>query len=130
MKQLINNILNAKPVSPPISYSKDIRTLTNDLLIKSPKIRPGINTILSKAIVRDRISAFLDAANMQQEFSHTVRLKLHIHAHTHTHTHTHIHTHIHTHTHTYIYIHIYNPTLNLSQPQLSPFTSHGPGHGR
>jgi serine/threonine protein kinase len=72
MKHLIMNIINATPTPPSSTYSSDLRSLVRDLLTKSPNIRPGINSVLARPIVRDRISSFLDDTKRASEFSHTV----------------------------------------------------------
>eukprot|EP01039_Chlorochromonas_danica_P000604 gene604-653_t len=75
MKQLCYNILHSTPAPPPATtttYSKELRDLIRDTLIKDPKKRPGINNILNKAIIKDRIRLFLDDHRLHREFSHTV----------------------------------------------------------
>jgi len=73
MKQLCHNIIHANP-SPPSStmYSIELRDLVKDLLLKNPKVRPGINSILSKPIIRVKIASLLGATKHQAEFSHTI----------------------------------------------------------
>ena len=73
MKQLCHNIIHANP-SPPSStmYSIELRDLVKDLLMKNPKVRPGINSILSKPIIRVKIASLLGATKHQAEFSHTI----------------------------------------------------------
>lgn len=72
MKQLCNAIMHASPAMPSSNYSSDLRHLISDLLIKDPKKRPGINNILNRTIIKDRIRHFLDENRLQREFSHTV----------------------------------------------------------
>jgi hypothetical protein len=73
MKQLCQNILHGSPIiTPSTQYSLLLRELVKDLLLKNPQLRPGINTILSRPVIKDRISGFLDATKKQREFSHTV----------------------------------------------------------
>jgi NIMA (never in mitosis gene a)-related kinase len=73
MKQLCQNILHGSPIiTPSTQYSLLLRELVKELLLKNPQLRPGINAILSRPVIKDRISGFLDATKKQREFSHTV----------------------------------------------------------
>eukprot|EP01035_Chromulina_nebulosa_P019583 gene19583-25486_t len=72
MRQLSNNIQNRTPASPPDIYSKDLKDLTLRLLVKNPKVRPSINTVLSQPIIKLRISNILSDNHIENEFSHTV----------------------------------------------------------
>ena len=72
MKQLCHNIINSTPSPPPIKYSKELRELLDATLMKLPKVRIGINSILSKNIMRERISGFLGETKLKTEFNHTV----------------------------------------------------------
>ena len=73
MRQLVHNIVHANPVSPSSSlYSPELRTLVQETLAKNPKQRPSINSILSKAVVKQRISNFLNETKLVHEFSHTI----------------------------------------------------------
>lgn len=73
MKQLCQNILHGSPIiTPSTQYSLLLRELVKELLLKNSQFRPGINTILSRPVIKDRISGFLDASKRCREFSHTV----------------------------------------------------------
>ena len=72
MKQLVNNIIKSNPASPPLAYSSELRELVRDTLCKNPKVRPGINSILSRPVMRTKISSLLGETTKQAEFSHTV----------------------------------------------------------
>lgn len=72
MKNLCHNIINSNPVSPPTSYSSELRALIQETLAKNPKMRPSINTILSKPVMKQRISSFLNETKLVREFSHTI----------------------------------------------------------
>ena len=60
MPQLVRNIVNGqyRPIST--QYSQQARDLVKAMLMKDPKMRPGINSILSQPVVRNIISQFLD----------------------------------------------------------------------
>jgi hypothetical protein len=73
MKQLCQHILHGCPIiTPSTQYSLLLRELVKELLLKNPQLRPGINTILSRPVMKDRISVFLDATKRCREFSHTI----------------------------------------------------------
>lgn len=73
MRQLCHNIIHASPPQPDRNYSKEIRDLAvTEMLAKNSKMRPGVNAILAKPLMRDKISSFLDDARKQHEFSHTI----------------------------------------------------------
>ena len=72
MRQLCYNIMKTAPASPPSSYSTELRELVRDTLLKNPKVRPGINSILSRPIMRSKITSLLGETRKQAEFSHTV----------------------------------------------------------
>lgn len=72
MRELVSNIKRATPAAPSSQYSKELRDLVNETLIKNPRQRPGINTILSRPVVRSRITNFLNETKMESEFSHTI----------------------------------------------------------
>lgn len=72
MRQLVYNITHGTPANPPSSYSSELRTLVQETLAKNPKNRPSINAVLSKSVVKQRISNFLNETKLVHEFSHTV----------------------------------------------------------
>ena len=73
MRQLCHNIINSNPLNPPINFTKDLRELAvRDLLAKNPKMRPTINAILSKPLMREKITSCLNETRRNHEFSHTV----------------------------------------------------------
>lgn len=72
MKQLVYNIVNGTPLGPPSVYSKDLKDLVRDMLIKDQRKRPGINNILARPIMKAKIGSFLDEENLHREFSHTI----------------------------------------------------------
>ena len=72
MKQLCYNIIKVNPASPSMVYSAELRELVRDTLHKNPKTRPGINSILSRPIMRSKISALLGETKRQAEFCHTI----------------------------------------------------------
>jgi hypothetical protein len=72
MRQLCHNIINATPSPPSSRFSADLRDLVSKILTKDPKLRPGINNILSRPIMKNRIRDFLNDTKFQNEFNHTV----------------------------------------------------------
>jgi hypothetical protein len=72
MQQLAFNVTKQSPLPLPGLYSEDIKSLTMAMLSKSSKIRPSISSILSRPVVKHRISDFLNEAHMAGEFNHTV----------------------------------------------------------
>jgi hypothetical protein len=72
MKQLCYNIINASPLPPPSSFSTAMKELLRDILAKDARKRPSINHILSRNLIKDRISNYLNETKIQKEFSHTV----------------------------------------------------------
>jgi hypothetical protein len=72
MKQLCYNIINATPSPPPSSFSTAMKELLRDILAKDARKRPSINHILSKNLIKDRISNYLNETKIQKEFSHTI----------------------------------------------------------
>ena len=64
MKQLIQNIIHASPPSLSAMYSKELKELVKDMLAKNPRDRPGINSVLSRPVVRERITSFLNETMM------------------------------------------------------------------
>ncbi|RYY72433.1 hypothetical protein EON63_20860 [archaeon] len=56
MRQLVQAIVNTTPSPPSTTYSTSLRELVKDILLKDPKRRPGINNILNRQIVKDRIT--------------------------------------------------------------------------
>ena len=71
MKQLCQNIANNEPNITPGGCSPELRDLVKELLLKDCYIRPGINAVLMRPVVKNRISSFLDATKRSREFSHT-----------------------------------------------------------
>eukprot|EP01038_Epipyxis_sp_PR26KG_P005433 gene5433-7526_t len=72
MKELVNNIVRTNPAPPSSSYSNELRELVKETLIKNPKTRPGINSILSRNIMKQRIANFLNETKINNEFNHTI----------------------------------------------------------
>ena len=74
MTQLCQNIQtgNGAFVCKTLAYSTALKDLCRDMLQKNSVLRPGINAILARPVVKSRISSFLDASKKRREFSHTV----------------------------------------------------------
>ena len=74
MAQLCQNIQtgNGAVISSSLHYSESLKELVKDMLQRNSTLRPGINAILSRPVVKVRISCFLDASVKCKEFSHTV----------------------------------------------------------
>jgi Protein kinase domain len=74
MAQLCQNIQtgNGGVISSSLHYSPSLKELVKDMLQRNSTLRPGINAILSRPVVKVRISCFLDASIKCKEFSHTV----------------------------------------------------------
>ena len=74
MTQLCQNIQtgNGAVVCKTLPYSIPLKDLCRDMLLKNSVLRPGINAILGRPVVKSRISSFLDASKKRREFSHTV----------------------------------------------------------
>lgn len=74
MAQLCQNIQtgNGAVISASLHYSLSLKELVKDMLQRNSTLRPGINAILSRPVVKVRISCFLDASVKCKEFSHTV----------------------------------------------------------
>ena len=74
MAQLCQNIQtgNGAVINPSLQYSPSLKELVKDMLQRNSTLRPGINAILSRPVVKVRISCFLDASVKCKEFSHTV----------------------------------------------------------
>lgn len=60
MPQLVRNIVNGQHRPISTQYSQQARDLVKAMLLKDPKMRPGINSILSQPVVRNIISQFLN----------------------------------------------------------------------
>lgn len=72
IKQLCQNILSGNPViSSLLQFSPSLRELVKELLLKNSQLRPSINAILSRSVIKDRISSFLNQSKRCIEFSHT-----------------------------------------------------------
>jgi hypothetical protein len=69
---VVRNIISQTPAMPPSNYSKDLKDLVRDTLTKNPKQRSGINTVLQRPVIKNRISTYLNQSKIQQEFSHTI----------------------------------------------------------
>lgn len=65
---LVYNIINATPRAAPAMFSLDLKELTNEMLLKNPRTRPGINTVLRRQVVRSRIASILETEQMQVNF--------------------------------------------------------------
>jgi NIMA (never in mitosis gene a)-related kinase len=74
MRELTHNILtgNGGIISSGTHFSASLRDIVNEMLLKNSNLRPGINAILSRPVIKARISCFLDATKRCREFSHTV----------------------------------------------------------
>ena len=65
-------IIRGSYTSVPTSFSKELRSLINSLLIVDPEKRPTINEILRLPIIKSRIKNFLNENQYDDEFSHTI----------------------------------------------------------
>lgn len=72
MKTLFRRICRAEVPPLPGQFSDDLRSLVTSLLAKDPAHRPSTNAVLTRPLVRHRISRFLSEHEMAHEFSHTV----------------------------------------------------------
>ena len=65
MRNLVYNIMYAQP--PPVTaiFSVELKELYKEMLMKNPKQRPSINNILSKSIIRQRISTILNPTEVK-----------------------------------------------------------------
>ncbi|KAJ1425272.1 kinase-like domain-containing protein, partial [Ochromonadaceae sp. CCMP2298] len=59
MKDLCANIIGKNPAAPSSAYSRELRELLRDTLLKNPKVRPGINSILGRDVMRSKINSLL-----------------------------------------------------------------------
>lgn len=78
IKQLVVSIMRLEPAPPPAVFSQSLRDVLKALLSKAPRARPSVAQVLAAPVVRSRISAFLDEAQLHGEFSHTVLHGAHI----------------------------------------------------
>lgn len=83
MKQLVSNIINKPTPSMPSQYSTELKTLVKTMLAKNFRERPSINTVLSKSIMRERITNILDenvrqVTTTQPLFFLSIYLHLHV----------------------------------------------------
>lgn len=74
MQELSKNIQtgNGGVVCSSLHFSQPLQELVRDMLLRNSTLRPGINAILSRPVVKACISTFLDASVKCKEFSHTV----------------------------------------------------------
>jgi len=72
MKQLLSNIVQARYPPVPALYSKPLVELVGYLLQKNPKNRPSINQLLRMPFIQTHIGRFLNAHQIQEEFSHSI----------------------------------------------------------
>jgi len=72
MNALLMNIVRGKYTPIPNIYSSELNSLVSSMLIKDPKMRPHINSILSLPIIRTRLAKFLSDFQMQKEMEHTI----------------------------------------------------------
>lgn len=72
MKQLVTNIINKPTPQLPTQYSTELKALVNAMLAKNFRERPSVNTILSKPIMRERITNILDDHVRQVSMSITI----------------------------------------------------------
>jgi len=72
MKDLLAKICNSHPPPPPAHYSRALRLLLAKMLDKDPTCRPSVNELLASPLIRNRISKYLSANALREEFSHTV----------------------------------------------------------
>lgn len=72
MRQLVYNIMYSQPSPVNNGYSSDLRELYKVMLMKDPRQRPSVNKVLSKPVVRQRISTILNPTEEKDEFSHTI----------------------------------------------------------
>lgn len=55
MKVLENKIIRGSYAPIPTHYSAKLSELISEMLAKNPRERPGINTILHRPVIKDRI---------------------------------------------------------------------------
>ena len=74
MQDLSKNIQtgNGGVVCSSLHFSQPLKELVRDMLLRNSTLRPGINAILSRPVIKACISTFLDASVKCKEFSHTV----------------------------------------------------------
>jgi Protein kinase domain len=74
MQELSKNIQtgNGGVICSSLHFSQPLQDLVRDMLLRNSTLRPGINAILSRPVVKACISTFLDASVKCKEFSHTV----------------------------------------------------------
>ena len=70
--QLAMKIINCQYAPLNAKYSKELKTLVNDLLNQDPAKRPTIHEILNRKIIKGRIKSFLTEVEFSKEFSHTL----------------------------------------------------------
>jgi NIMA (never in mitosis gene a)-related kinase len=71
MKGLVLKILRGSYPAIPSNYSKDLKELIADMLIKDPLKRPSMRKILEKEFLSKRISKLLTKTIAKNEFSST-----------------------------------------------------------
>lgn len=72
MRQLCQNIISGTPAPPSTRYSAELRDLVMKILAKDQRVRPGINNILARPIMKSRIKDFLNETKIETEFNHTI----------------------------------------------------------
>ena len=74
MQELSKNVQtgNGGVICSSLHFSQPLQDLVGDMLLRNSTLRPGINAILSRPVVKACISTFLDASVKCKEFSHTV----------------------------------------------------------
>ena len=65
MRNLVYNIMYAQPAPITAVFSIELKELYKEMLMKNPKQRPSINSILSKGIIRQRISTILNPTEVK-----------------------------------------------------------------
>ena len=74
MQELAQNVQtgNGGVICSSLHFSQSLEDLVRDMLLRNSTLRPGINAILGRPVVKACISTFLDASVKCKEFSHTV----------------------------------------------------------
>ena len=74
MQELSKNVQtgNGGVICSSLHFSQPLQDLVRDMLLRNSTLRPGINAILGRPVVKACISTFLDASVKCKEFSHTV----------------------------------------------------------
>ncbi len=58
-------------------FTNELRELCKEMLLKNPKQRPGINAVLGKPVMRQRITTILNPSEMKVRFEIILQLDWH-----------------------------------------------------